>query len=72
MGFWFDFFKDKRFGLDFKIANFIMNDSLRNYLVVDSMKLNDMLQATNLTESQKKSLNKIAKDIRVLMNKNGN
>ena len=72
MGFWFDFFKDKRFSLDFKIANFIMNDSLRSYLAVDSMKLNNMLQATNLTESQKKSLNKIAKDIRVLMNKNGN
>ena len=72
MGFWFDFFKDKRFSLDFKIANFIMNDSLRNYLVVDSMKLNDMLQATNLTERQKKSLNKIAKDIRILMNKNSN
>lgn len=72
MGFWFDFFKDKRFSFDFKIANFIMNDSLRNYLTVDSVKLNDMLQATNLTKSQKKSLNKIAKDIRVLMNKNDN
>lgn len=32
--FWFDFFKDKRFSLRFKLANLIMNDYLRNYLAV--------------------------------------
>lgn len=32
--FWFEFFKDKRFSLRFKLANLIMNDHLRNYLAV--------------------------------------
>lgn len=35
--FWFDFFKDKRFSLRFKLANLIMNDYLRNYLAVGCM-----------------------------------
>ena len=33
MPFWIEFFIDKRFGWKFKIANFIMGDYLRNYLV---------------------------------------
>jgi len=32
MGFWLEFFTDKRFGWRFKLANFIMGDYLRNYL----------------------------------------
>ena len=39
MRFWIKFFKDKRFSLDFKIANLIMRDSLRNYLATDLMVL---------------------------------
>lgn len=31
---WIEFFSDKRFGWRFKIANLIMGDYLRNYLVV--------------------------------------
>ena len=34
MGFWLEFFADKRFGWRFKLANFIMGDYLRNYLAV--------------------------------------
>ena len=37
ISFWFDFFRDKRFSLRFKLANFIMNDYLRNYLAVGCM-----------------------------------
>ena len=39
MRFWIDFFKDKRFAWDFKIANLIMGDVLRDYLVADLMRL---------------------------------
>lgn len=34
MKFWIEFFLDKRFGWRFKLANWIMNDYLRNYLTV--------------------------------------
>lgn len=34
---WWEFFTDKRFGWRFKIANFIMNDYLRNYLAVGGL-----------------------------------
>ena len=34
---WLEFFSDKRFGWRFKIANFIMNDYLRNYLAVGGL-----------------------------------
>lgn len=34
MPFWIEFFTDKRFGWRFKIANFIMDDYLGNYLTV--------------------------------------
>lgn len=34
---WIEFFTDKRFGWRFKIANFIMNDYLRNYLAVGGL-----------------------------------
>ena len=34
---WLEFFADKRFGWRFKIANFIMNDYLRNYLAVGGL-----------------------------------
>lgn len=34
---WWEFFTDKRFGWRFKIANFIMDDYLRNYLAVGGL-----------------------------------
>ena len=34
---WIEFFADKRFGWRFKLANFIMNDYLRNYLAVGGL-----------------------------------
>lgn len=34
---WLEFFADKRFGWRFKLANFIMNDYLRNYLAVGGL-----------------------------------
>ena len=71
MGFWLDFFKDKRFALDFKIANFIMGDSLRHYLATDRMILNIIMENKNLNDFQKRKLNKIRKDLNLLMSSKG-
>lgn len=67
MKFWLEFFKDKRFSLDFKIANFIMRDSLRNYLAVDCMILDDLSEDSNLNEFQKRKLNRISNDLKRIM-----
>lgn len=49
MKFWLEFFKDKRFSWDFKIANFIMGDSLRNYLAVDCATLKEIQKSNDCT-----------------------
>ena len=67
MKFWLEFFKDKKFSWDFKIANFIMGDSLRNYLAVDCMILDDLSEDSNLNEFQKRKLNRISNDLKRLM-----
>jgi hypothetical protein len=59
MKFWIEFFRDKRFSLDFKIANLIMGDSLRNYLATDLIMLKKI-------EDDK--ARKIEKDIKILFN----
>lgn len=61
MRFWIEFFKDKRFSLDFKIANLIMRDSLRNYLATDLI---------TLQKIEDKRARKIEKDIKILFNSN--
>lgn len=63
MGFWVEFFRDKRFSWDFKIANLIMGDSLRNYLATDLIELKKI---------EDKRARKVEKDIETLFNwKNG-
>lgn len=59
MKFWVEFFKDKRFSLDFKIANLIMRDSLRNYLATDLMILREIKDSR---------ARKVEKDIETLFN----
>lgn len=59
MRFWIEFFIDKRFSLDFKIANLIMRDSLRNYLATDLI---------TLQKIEDKRARKIEKDIKTLFN----
>lgn len=67
MKFWLEFFKDRNFSWDFKIANFIMRDSLRNYLAVDCAALDKISGDSNLSEYQKKRLNRISNDFKRLM-----
>lgn len=59
MRFWIEFFRDKRFSLDFKIANLIMRDSLRNYLATDLI---------TLQKIEDKQARKVEKDIKILFN----
>lgn len=59
MRFWIEFFRDKRFSLDFKIANLIMRDSLRNYLAIDLI---------TLQKIEDKRAREIEKDIITLFN----
>ncbi len=67
MKFWFDFFKDKRFSLDFKIANLIMGDVLRNYLAIDCAALNEITKSSECNDFHKKKISKVIKDLNVLM-----
>lgn len=69
MKFWLEFFKDKRFSWDFKIANFIMRDSLRNYLVVDCMILKEIQHRNDCTDYSKKKIDKVINDLNKLMHK---
>lgn len=67
MKFWLDFFKDKRFSWDFKIANFIMRDYLRNYLVVDCVILKEVAKSGNCSDYNAKTIEKVVKDLNRLM-----
>ena len=67
MRFWLEFFMDKRFSLDFKIANFIMRDYLRNYLVVDCTVLKEVAKSSDLSDYNKKVINYIANDLNRIM-----
>lgn len=68
MNFWLEFFKDKRFSWDFKIANFIMRDSLRNYLATACLVLNNVVDTNSCTEFQRKKIIKVVGDLNALMN----
>lgn len=67
MRFWLEFFMDKRFSLDFKIANFIMRDYLRNYLVIDCTLLNEIAKSNDCTDFHKKLISGVANDLNRLM-----
>lgn len=67
MKFWLEFFKDKRFSWDFKIANFIMNDYLRSYLAVDCIMLREIYKNEDCSGYTKKRIEKILKDLTTLM-----
>ncbi len=67
MRFWFEFFKDKRFAWDFKIANFIMRDYLRNYLATDCLVLEEVAKSNNCPNFHKKRINKVIKNLNRLM-----
>lgn len=69
MKFWIEFLLDKRFSLDFKIANLIMRDSLRNYLACVLLEI-DMIKSINNEEMKKRYLNKIENNVQLLMNSN--
>lgn len=69
MKFWLEFFKDKRFSWDFKIANFIMGDSLRNYLAVDCATLKGIRKSNDCTDYSKKRIDKVINDLNKLMHK---
>lgn len=71
MKFWLEFFKDKRFSWDFKIANFIMRDSLRNYLAVDIAILKEIPKSNDCADYTKKRINKVINDLNKLMIKKG-
>lgn len=67
MGFWLEFFRDKRFSWDFKIANFIMRDYLRNYLATECAVLDNLAESPNLSKFEKKRLSKVSQDLKLLM-----
>lgn len=67
MRFWIEFFKDKRFAWDFKIANFIMRDYLRNYLATDCAVLKEIANSNNCTDFHKKRINKVINNLNMLM-----
>lgn len=64
MGFWIEFFRDKRFSWRFKLANFIMNDYLRNYLAVGCMLPLDKIVNLEATTGYEKQMQKWAKQAR--------
>lgn len=70
MKFWRNFFKDKRFAWDFKIANLIMRDYLRAYLSIDATMLKEIAKSDELTEFQKRRILRVVKDLKVLMEGN--
>lgn len=67
MRFWLEFFMDKRFSWDFKIANFIMRDYLRNYLAVDCAVLKEIAEANDCPDFHKKRISKVVKNLNRLM-----
>lgn len=68
MRFWLEFFASKEFGFDFKVANLVMRDALRNYLAIDRLILLDLLESDNLTAFQKAKLKGVVSDVENLMN----
>ena len=68
MRFWFEFFASRSFGLDFKVANLVMRDALRNYLTVDRLILLDLLESDNLTAFQRAKIKGVVSDVESLMN----
>lgn len=69
MKFWLEFFKDKRFSWDFKIANLIMGDSLRNYLVVNCVILKEVTKSGDCSDYHAGKINKVINDLNTLMHK---
>lgn len=69
MRFWFEFFRDKRFSLSFKIANFIMRDRLREYIAVNCAALREVSEAKHFTEFHKRKVGKVIRDLHMLMGK---
>lgn len=67
MRFWWEFFKDKRFAWDFKIANLIMGDRLRSYLAIDSTMLKDIAKSNSVTDFQKRRIGRVVTDLNTLM-----
>lgn len=67
MRFWWEFFKDKRFAWDFKIANLIMGDRLRSYLAIDSTMLKDIAKSNSVTDFQKRRIGRVVTDFNTLM-----
>ena len=69
MRFWVEFFRDERFSFSFKIANFIMQDSLRIYLASDCKTLREVKRTGGLTDSSKARINTVISDLSRLMYK---
>lgn len=67
MRFWLEFFRDKRFAWDFKIANLIMGDRLRSYLAINSTMLKDIAKFNELTDFQKRRIGRVVDDLNMLM-----
>lgn len=67
MRFWFEFFRDKRFAWDFKLANFIMRDILRNYLALCCMSLKDVLKYGDLPKWHTAEINDVISSLQTLM-----
>lgn len=67
MRFWLEFFTSKEFSFDFKIANLIMRDALRNYMAVDRVVLKEVAESESLSEFQKRKLLGVVHDLDVLM-----
>lgn len=67
MGFWLEFFRDKRFSWDFKIANFIMRDYLRNYLATECCVLDDLAKSTRLGNFERKRIERVSRNLKLLM-----
>lgn len=67
MRFWFEFFRDKRFAWDFKLANFIMGDMLRSYLELYRVALEGVIKYGNLPDWHTAELNEVLSSLQTLM-----
>ena len=67
MRFWFEFFRDKRFAWDFKLANFIMGDMLRSYLELYRVALEGDIIYGNLPDWHTAELNEVLSSLQTLM-----
>lgn len=64
---WIEFFLDKRFSWDFKIANLIMGGSLRNYLATDILKLRNVADSDACPKLHSDRINRVIDDLNLLM-----